>query len=90
KEQCCGQRKRGGGGSLRYVDDKENGKDQTLKPGKVRSPAACLKGSKNFMSPTISASCKIIESPRKKVLIERNGPVQDSVPSAEAKNNVRK
>ncbi|RYR09087.1 hypothetical protein Ahy_B05g077163 [Arachis hypogaea] len=68
----------------------ENGKDQTLKPGKVRSPAACLKGSKNFISPTISASCKIIESPRKKVLIERNGPVPDSVPSAEAKNNVRK
>ncbi|KAL4315665.1 hypothetical protein AHAS_Ahas15G0207800 [Arachis hypogaea] len=90
KEQCCGQRKGGGGGSLRYVDDKENGKDQTLKPGKVRSPAACLKGSKNFISPTISASCKIIESPRKKVLIERNGPVPDSVPSAEAKNNVRK
>ncbi|QHO11927.1 uncharacterized protein DS421_15g502550 [Arachis hypogaea] len=42
------------------------------------------------MSPTISASCKIIISPRKKVLIERNGPVPDSVPSAEAKNNVRK
>ncbi|MED6161720.1 hypothetical protein PIB30_063371 [Stylosanthes scabra] len=78
------------GGSLRYVDDKENAKDQTLKPGKARSPAACLKGSKNFMSPTISASCKIIESPRKKVLVERNEPVPDSVPSAEAKSNVRK
>ena len=52
------------GGSLRdSFDDKENGKDQILKPTKVRSPAVSSKGSKNFMSPTISASCKINESP---------------------------
>ncbi|XP_020224922.1 uncharacterized protein LOC109806821 [Cajanus cajan] len=76
------------GGSLRdFVDDKENGKDQILRPAKVRSPAACVKGPKNFMSPTISAACKINESPRKKVLVERN----ESVPSpGDPKSHVRK
>ncbi|KAG5101219.1 hypothetical protein JHK84_046188 [Glycine max] len=76
------------GGSLRdSFDDKENGKDQILKPTKVRSPAVSSKGSKNFMSPTISASCKINESPRKKVLIEKN----EAVPSpADKKSHVRK
>ncbi|KAK7363746.1 hypothetical protein VNO77_05900 [Canavalia gladiata] len=75
-------------GSLRDItDDKENGKDQILKPAKVRSPAASSKGTKNFMSPTISASCKVNESPRKKVLVERN----ESVPnSADPKSHVRK
>ncbi|TKY54012.1 hypothetical protein E2542_SST18418 [Spatholobus suberectus] len=75
-------------GSLRdFVDDKENGKDQILKPAKVRSPAVCSKVSKNFMSPTISASCKINESPRKKVLVERN----ETVPSpVDPKSHVRK
>ena len=77
-------------GPLRDLDDKENGKDQILKPAKARSPTASSKGTKNFMSPTISASCKIIESPRKKVLIERNEPVPTSVPSADAKSHVRK
>ncbi|RDX81388.1 hypothetical protein CR513_37939, partial [Mucuna pruriens] len=76
------------GGSLRdFMDDKENGKDQILKLAKVRSPAACSKGSKNFMSPTISASCKINESPRKKVLVERNEAV---LSPADPKSHVRK
>ncbi|XP_027368660.1 uncharacterized protein LOC113874644 [Abrus precatorius] len=75
-------------GSLRdFMDDKENGKDQILKPAKVRSPATSSKGTKNFMSPTISASCKINDSPRKKVLIERNEVVPNS---ADPKSNVRK
>ncbi|KAG4401388.1 hypothetical protein GLYMA_07G260600v4 [Glycine max] len=76
------------GGSLRdSFDDKENGKDHILKPAKVRSPAVSSKGSKNFMSPTISASCKINESPRKKVLIERNEAVSSP---ADPKSHVRK
>ncbi|WVZ12640.1 hypothetical protein V8G54_017170 [Vigna mungo] len=76
------------GGSLRdSLDDKENGKDQSLKPVKVRSPAVCSKGSKNFMSPTISASCKINESPRKRVLTERNEVVPTPV---DPKSHVRK
>jgi len=69
------------------LDDKENWKDQILKPVKVRSPAVCSKGSKNFMSPTISASCKINESPRKRVLTERNEMVPSPVDS---KSHVRK
>ncbi|KAJ1427191.1 hypothetical protein SESBI_09852 [Sesbania bispinosa] len=78
-------------GSLRdFMDDKENGKDQILKPAKVRSPAASSKSTKNFMSPTISASCKITESPRKKILVERNEPAPTSTPSAEPKTHVRK
>ncbi|KAK7264473.1 hypothetical protein RJT34_32082 [Clitoria ternatea] len=79
---------RDGVGSLRdSMDDKENGKDQILKPAKVRSPAACSKATKNFMSPTISASCKVNESPRKKVLVERN----EAAPCfADPKSHVRK
>ena len=45
---------------------------------KVRSPAI-TKGSKNFMTPTISAASKINSSPRKKVLVERNEPVRTSI-----------
>ncbi|KAK7300143.1 hypothetical protein RJT34_10978 [Clitoria ternatea] len=64
---------RDGVGSLRdSMDDKENGKYHILKPAKVCSPAACSKATKNFMFLTISASCKVNESPRKKVLAERN------------------
>ncbi|KAL2339189.1 hypothetical protein Fmac_013635 [Flemingia macrophylla] len=86
RRSCVGIRE--SGGSLRdFADDKENGKDQILRPAKVRSPAACVKGSKNFMSPTISAACKINESPRKKVLVERN----EAVPSpGDPKSHVRK
>ncbi|GAU18391.1 hypothetical protein TSUD_202800 [Trifolium subterraneum] len=69
-----------------FVDDKENVKDQILKPAKVRSPAASSKSTKNFMSPTISASFKMAESPRKKILTERNEPA----PCSDPKIHVRK
>ncbi|XP_057419677.1 uncharacterized protein LOC130713874 [Lotus japonicus] len=76
------------------ADDKENGKDSILKPAKVRSPAVCSKASKNFMSPTISASIKVNDSPRKKILTERNEPAlapPSSAPaSAEPKSQIRK
>ncbi|KAI4295899.1 hypothetical protein L6164_035895 [Bauhinia variegata] len=75
-------------GSFRDLDDKENGKDQNMKPAKVRSPASSLKGTKNFMSPTISASSKITVSPRKKVLIERNEPARASISSTDGKSPV--
>ncbi|XP_061345571.1 uncharacterized protein LOC133291333 [Gastrolobium bilobum] len=80
-------------GSLRdmMMDDKENGKDhQILKPAKVRSPAASSRSSKNFMAPTISASFKVTDSPRKKILIERNEPAPTSIPSADTKSHIRK
>lgn len=57
-----------------------------MKPAKVRSPAATSKSTKNFMSPTISASFKMAESPRKKILAERNEPT----PSSDNKIHVRK
>ncbi|AES92635.1 hypothetical protein MtrunA17_Chr4g0074901 [Medicago truncatula] len=69
-----------------FVDDKENAKDQFMKPAKVRSPAATSKSTKNFMSPTISASFKMAESPRKKILAERNEPT----PTSDNKVHVRK
>ncbi|KAK4340138.1 hypothetical protein RND71_041600 [Anisodus tanguticus] len=59
-------------------DDKEN----ELKAAKLRSPA---KGSKNFMSPTISASSKIAQSPKKKILVERNDPVRTSITLSDGK-----
>ncbi|KAF8404797.1 hypothetical protein HHK36_009686 [Tetracentron sinense] len=58
-------------------EQKENDKDQNLKPGRVRSPAVS-KGTKNFMTPTISAASKIAASPRMKVLTERNEAVRTS------------
>ncbi|GLT58140.1 hypothetical protein SLA2020_310600 [Shorea laevis] len=64
--------------SMHDYEDKENGKDQGLKLGRVRSPAPS-KGTKNFMSPTISAASKITVSPRKKILSERNEPARSSV-----------
>lgn len=42
------------------------------------------------MSPTISASSKIAESPRKKVLVERNEPARTSFSSTEGKSPARK
>jgi len=57
-----------------------------MKPAKVRSPAATSKSTKNFMSPTISASFKMAESPRKKILAERNEPT----PTSDNKIHVRK
>ncbi|WJX96885.1 hypothetical protein P8452_78026 [Trifolium repens] len=68
-----------------FVDDKENGNDHILKPAKVRSPAATSKSTKNFMSPTISASIKMAESPRKKILTERNEPAPCSDPKIHAR-----
>ncbi|KAH7866785.1 hypothetical protein Vadar_024915 [Vaccinium darrowii] len=62
----------------RVHDEKENEKDQNLKPVKVRSPAV-VKGTKNFMSPTISAASKINASSKKKVLGERNETVRTSI-----------
>ncbi|CAK9137930.1 unnamed protein product [Ilex paraguariensis] len=59
--------------SLRGSEEKENEKDQNLKGVKARSPA------KNFMSPTISAASKFTPSPKKKILAERNEPVQTSI-----------
>ncbi|XP_054788132.1 uncharacterized protein LOC129293988 [Prosopis cineraria] len=76
--------------SLGNLDDKENGKEHILKSSKVRSPAASMKGMKNFMSPTISASSKITESPRKKVLTDRNEPARTSFSSTEVKSPNRK
>ncbi|XP_019172846.1 PREDICTED: uncharacterized protein LOC109168283 [Ipomoea nil] len=49
---------------------------------KLRSPA---KGSKNFMSPTISAASKICPSPKKKVLVDRNEPVRSSITLCDGK-----
>ncbi|KAL3350415.1 hypothetical protein AABB24_023071 [Solanum stoloniferum] len=51
-------------------------KENDSKSAKLKSPA---KGSKNFMSPTISASSKIAQSPKKKILVERNDPVRTSI-----------
>ncbi|KAJ8769004.1 hypothetical protein K2173_023999 [Erythroxylum novogranatense] len=70
--------------SLQDHDDKENGKDHNWKSAKGRSQAS-VKGSKNFMSPTISAASKINASPRKKVLTERNDYIRSSVSSFDGK-----
>lgn len=42
------------------------------------------------MSPTISASFKIADSPRKKVLLERNEAAPTSIPSTDAKTHLHK
>lgn len=60
----------------RGYEEKENEKDFNTKASRVRSPA---KGSKNFMSPTISAASKFTPSPRKKVLAEKNDLVRTSI-----------
>ncbi|XVF01423.1 hypothetical protein REPUB_Repub04eG0087800 [Reevesia pubescens] len=65
--------------------EKENSKDQNPKPTRVRSPALS-KGTKSFMSPTISAASKIISSPRKKILVERNEQVRSSVSFSDVKS----
>ncbi|CAA2993926.1 Hypothetical predicted protein [Olea europaea subsp. europaea] len=64
-------------------DEKENDeKDHILKAAKIRQPGS---GSKNFMSPTISAASKFSPSPRKKVLVERNDPVRTSISLSDGK-----
>lgn len=70
--------------TFRDYEDKENGKDQNCKPIKVRSPMGS-KGTKNFMSPTISAASKFSPSPRKKILVERNEPLRTSVSFSDSK-----
>ncbi|MCD7451116.1 hypothetical protein HAX54_009728 [Datura stramonium] len=68
-----------GSSSLSWgFDEKEN----ESKAAKLKSPA---KGSKNFMSPTISASSKIAQSPKKKILVERNDPVRTSITLSDGK-----
>ncbi|XP_023551790.1 uncharacterized protein LOC111809647 isoform X2 [Cucurbita pepo subsp. pepo] len=59
-------------------EDKENGKDQSPKLTRVRSPTVG-KSMKNFMSSTISAASKIAVSPKKKILGDRNEPVRSSL-----------
>ncbi|PHT28678.1 hypothetical protein CQW23_31734 [Capsicum baccatum] len=58
--------------ALLGFDEKEN----KSKAAKMKSPE---KGSKNFMSLTISASSKIAQSPKKKILVERNDPLRTSI-----------
>ncbi|GAY48791.1 hypothetical protein CUMW_114460 [Citrus unshiu] len=74
--------------SMRDYEDKENSKISSLKPGRVHSPASVSKGTKNFMSPTISAASKFTTSPRKKILVERNEPLRSPTSSSEAKSQV--
>lgn len=57
-------------------------KENESKAAKLKSPA---KGSKNFMSPTISTSSKIAQSPKKKILVERNDPVRTSITLSDGK-----
>ncbi|OWM79128.1 uncharacterized protein LOC116198090 [Punica granatum] len=68
---------------LREHEEKENGKDlnPNMRQARVRSPSIG-KGTKNFMSPTISAASKFNASPRKKILSERNNdPIHSSCTS---------
>ncbi|CAI9786264.1 unnamed protein product [Fraxinus pennsylvanica] len=60
---------------------KEND-DHNLKAANIRQAGS---GSKNFMSPTISAASKFTPSPRKKVLVERNDPVRTSISLSDGK-----
>ncbi|KAK6159184.1 hypothetical protein DH2020_006498 [Rehmannia glutinosa] len=71
-------------GNPKDCEEKENNddKDNILKNSKLQSPA---KGSRNFMSPTISAASKFTPSPRKKVLVERNEPVRTSISLSDGK-----
>ncbi|XP_042978580.1 uncharacterized protein LOC122309248 isoform X2 [Carya illinoinensis] len=71
--------------SLRRCEDKENPKDQNAKVGIVRSPASS-KGTKNFMSSTISVASKMTASPRKKIVGERNEPARTSLLFSNEKN----
>ncbi|KDP37628.1 hypothetical protein JCGZ_06971 [Jatropha curcas] len=74
--------------SLRDSEDKENSKDQNLKQDRVRSPVSS-KGTKNFMSPTISATSKISASPRKKILTDRNESIRNSVSFSDGKSPLK-
>ncbi|PHT27111.1 hypothetical protein CQW23_33286 [Capsicum baccatum] len=65
-----GKRELGSSSVIWGFDEKEN----ESKAAKLKSPT---KGSKNFMSLTISTSSKISESQKKKILVERNDPVME-------------
>lgn len=69
-------------GASRGFEEKENEKDSNSKGVKFKSPS---KGSKNFMSPTISAASKFTPSPRKKILGERNEPIRTSISFVDGK-----
>ncbi|KAK9677357.1 hypothetical protein RND81_11G138100 [Saponaria officinalis] len=58
-----------------------------MKPvaARAKSPSIITKGTKNFMSPTISAASKINPSPRKKVLGERNEAIRTSASLSDGK-----
>ncbi|KAL0334982.1 UNVERIFIED_CONTAM: hypothetical protein Sradi_4710100 [Sesamum radiatum] len=74
--------KEGTGSYLKDSEEKENDeKDHTLKTSRLHSPA---KGSKNFMSPTISAASKFTPSPERKCG-ERNDPVRTSISLSDGK-----
>ncbi|CAI9104216.1 OLC1v1002846C2 [Oldenlandia corymbosa var. corymbosa] len=70
--------------NLQGCEEKENDKDQNLKPVDTAAKSSGT-GSKNFMAPTISAASKFTPSPRKKVLVERNDPVRTSISLSEGK-----
>ncbi|KAL8060779.1 hypothetical protein ABFX02_02G047400 [Erythranthe guttata] len=78
------RRRSAGSKEVKSCEEKENDeKDHNLmKPSKLQSPA---KGSKNFMSPTISAASKFTPSPRKKVLVERSDPLRTSISLSDGK-----
>ncbi|XP_047258395.1 uncharacterized protein LOC124890649 [Capsicum annuum] len=57
-------------------------KENESKAAKLKSP---VKGSKNFLSLTISASSKIAQSPKKKILVEINDPVRTSITLSDGK-----
>lgn len=69
-------------GASRGFEEKENEKDSNSKGVKFKSPS---KGSKNFMSPTISAASKFTPSPRKKILGERNESIRTSISFVDGK-----
>ncbi|KAL9244760.1 hypothetical protein vseg_018492 [Gypsophila vaccaria] len=76
-----------GGISSRDHEQKENERDANIKPvaARSKSPSVISKGTKNFMSPTISAASKINPSPRKKVLGERNEAIRTSASLSDGK-----
>ncbi|EYU37538.1 hypothetical protein ABFS82_02G047700 [Erythranthe guttata] len=78
------RRRSAGSKEGKSCEEKENDeKDHNLmKPSRLQSPA---KGSKNFMSPTISAASKFTPSPRKKVLVERSDPLRTSISLSDGK-----
>ncbi|PHT28937.1 hypothetical protein CQW23_31461 [Capsicum baccatum] len=73
-----GKRELGSSSLTCGFDEKEN----ESKAAKLKSPT---KGSKNFMSLTISTSSKISESQKKKILVERNDPVRTSITLSDGK-----